>query len=489
MANEILINCEPQEKRIAVVKNNILEDFFIERPQDKTIVGSVYKGRVESVLPSIGACFVDIGLEKKGFLYLLEGASLLDDVDIQPQSKQRNSSKKEQFKKGQEVLVQVVKEPIGTKGPRLTTQISIPGRYIVLMPNTKQRGISRRIDGEEERARLRKVLAELKVPDNTGVVIRTVASGTLQKYFQRDLDLLSKLFMTIDRVSKTAKAPALVYEEYDLTLRVMRDWFSTEVDRVIVDSKEEYKRIHRFAKHFSREFLKRIQFYRGVTPLLEYKKIESQIDKIYRRNVYMKSGGYLVIDPTEALVVIDVNSGGFKKKNLSQGEAAFRINCEAAAEIARQLRLRDLGGIIVIDFIDMKARQHRQGVLKILKDSLKVDRAKVDILGVSKFGLVEVTRERTHRMIESLSYKSCPYCLGRGKIRSPLSVAIQAVRSLKERLNQKPHLKTTLIIHPEVKTCLDTMNIRDLQLLERRFRTKISILTDSTLHREEIKII
>ena len=490
MSNEIIISREPQEKRIAVVKNKVLEDFFIERPQDKTIVGNIYKGKIQSVLPSIGACFVDIGLEKKGFLYLSEGETLREDLDIQPQSQHQHSLTRQKFVKDQDVLVQVVKEPIGTKGPRLTTQISMPGRYLVLMPNTKLRGISRRIDDEGERARLRKTLGELKLPDEIGVVLRTVASGVPTKYFQRDFNILLKLYKSIEKVSKKAASPSLIYEEYDLTLRMMRDSFSGDTDKVIVDSKEEYRRIKYFvAKNFSREFSKRIQFYKKDTPLFEDKGIESQIDKIYHRNVYIKSGGYLVIEPTEGLVVIDVNSGRFKKKNLSQEEAAFRINCEAANEVARQLRLRDLGGIVVIDFIDMKQQRHRREVLKILKDNSKVDRAKVDILDISKFGLVEMTRERTHRTIETLSYKACPYCLGKGKIRSALSVAIQAVRQLKERLKDKPHLKTTLIIHPEVKECFDKMNIEDLRLLERRFRTKISILEDSSLHRGDIKII
>ena len=490
MSKEIIVNCESQEKRIAVVENNTLEDFFIERPQDKTIVGNIYKGKIQSVLPSIGACFVDIGLEKKGFLYLSEGEVLAEDLDIHPKSQNAHPQAKQKFTKGQDVLVQVVKEPIGTKGPRLTTEIGMPGRYLVLMPNTKMRGISRRIDNENERSRLRKILGELKLPDDIGVVLRTVASGVPTKYFQRDFNILLKLYRSIEKVSKKASSPSLIYEEYDLTLRIMRDCFSSDISSVIVDSKEEYRKIRNFAaRNLSRDFLRRIKLHREDTSLFEYKGIETQIAKIYHRNVYIKSGGYLIIEPTEGLVVVDVNSGRFKKKNMSQEEAAFKINCEAAKEVARQLRLRDLGGIIVIDFIDMKAQRHRQEVFNTLKDGVKVDRAKVDILGISKFGLVEMTRERTHRMIESLSYKLCPYCLGKGKIRSSVSVAIQAVRQLKERLKQKPHLKTTLIIHPEVKESLDKMNVKDLRLLERRFRTKISILEDSSLHREEFKII
>lgn len=484
MAKEILINIEPQEKRVAIVNDGRLDEYYIERPQDKTIVGNIYKGRIEAVLPSIGAAFVDIGLSKKGFLYLseIETASAHGEQhDAAPRG-----GKHTDVKKGQEVLVQVVKEMFGTKGPRLTTDIGLPGRYLVLMPQHAQIGVSRRIEDDQERKRLRTVLQELKLPDNVGFIVRTAAEGKSSRELQSDAQFLLKLWKRIERLIASRKAPAVVYEEYDLTLRVIRDSFTEDVTKLFVDSKEEFFRIRRFMVTFLRYLTHKVELFRG-DELFEAKDINKQIDKIYETKVYLKSKAYLIIEPTEGLVVIDVNSGGFKK-NLSQEEAAFKVNCEAAVEAARQLILRDLGGIIVIDFIDMEREGHRREVLSVLKKALNLDKAKFDILGISKFGVVEMTRERIHRTAHMLSFQACPYCQGKGKVKSPVTMAIFALRELKRFLHGKTVAQVHLTLNPLVID--ELLKVRDnLTQIERRFKTSVNLVSDASLHVEEVKII
>lgn len=479
MSKEILINIEPQENRVAVVTDARLDEFYIERPQDKTIVGNIYKGKIDAVLPSIGAAFVDIGLPKKGFLYLSEIESVYESVETARQISPKDA------KKGQDVLVQVVKESFGTKGPRLSTHIGIAGRYIVLMPQEKQVGISRRIEEDEEKRRLRHLFAELKLPNDIGFIVRTAASGKSKQELMHDAQFLIKLWRRLEKIVQHSKAPSLIYEEYDLTLRAIRDSFTEDVSKLIVDSKAEYYRIKRFMQTFLSYLIRKIELYRGHD-LFEEKDIERQINKIYEPRVYLKSKAYLIIEPTEGLVVIDVNSGGFKKR-IGQEEAAFRVNCEAAEEAARQLVLRDLGGIIVIDFIDMEKEPHRREVLNILKKALSHDRAKYDILGISKFGLVEMTRERIHKTVQMLSYQPCPCCQGLGKVKSAVTMAIFALRELKRFLKGKTLKEVNITLAPAV---IDEIlkDKESLKNLERRFHTKINLISHPFLHLEEFKI-
>jgi ribonuclease G len=479
MPKEILINVESNEKRAAVVDSGHMEEFYIEHPQDKTIVGNIYKGKIEAVLPSIGAAFVDIGLVKKGFLYLSEIES-----DIDTDAPRKNGPKPE-VKKGQEVLVQVVKESFGTKGPRLSAHIGIPGRYLVLMPGENQVGISRRIDDDVERKRLRGVLQELKLPKDVGFIVRTAACGKSKNELLRDALFLLKLWKRIQKEIEGAKAPSIVYEEYDLTLRVIRDSFTDEVSKLIVDSKPEFYRIIRFMKTFLQYLVKRVELYRGDN-LFEDKDIERQINKVFENKIYLKSKAYIIIEPTEGLVVIDVNSGGFKRI-ANQEDSAFKVNCEAATEVARQLRLRDLGGIIVIDFIDMQREGHRREVLNVLKKALNADRAKFDILGISKFGVVEMTRERIHNTVTTLSYQPCPYCQGKGRVRAPLTVSITAIRELRRFLKGKALREVSLALNPAVvdEMMKDKVNLR---YIENRFRTKINLVSNPSLHIEDVRI-
>jgi len=479
MPKEILINIEPQEKRVAIVNADRLEEFYIERPQDKTIVGNIYKGKIEAALPSLGAAFVDIGLPKKGFLYLSEIESVFESLETPQQVTPRK------IEKGQEVLVQVVKESFGTKGPRLSCHIGIAGRYLVLMPQDKQIGVSRRIEGDEERKRLRQAFKEFRLPEDVGFIVRTAARGKSKQELFRDAKFLLKLWKRMEDIIRSKKAPSLIYEEYDLTLRAIRDSFSDDVSKLIVDSKPEYYRIQRFMKTFLSYLTKRVELYRR-DDLFTDKDIERQINKIFESKVYLKSKAYIIIEPTEGLVVIDVNSGGFKKK-LDQEETAFKVNCEAAQEVAHQLKLRDLGGIIVIDFIDMEREPHRREVLNVLKQALSNDRAKYDILGISEFGLVEMTRERIHKTVQTLSYQPCPYCQGKGKVKSPLTMSIYAIRELRRLLKAKTLKEVNLTLNTVVidEILKDRANLR---FLENRFKTKINLISNPALHIEDMRI-
>lgn len=478
MSKEILINSEPQEKRVAIVQDGQLLEFHIERPQDRTIVGNIYKGRIEAVMPSIGAAFVDIGLPKNGFLYLSEIESAYESTDAPVQTPIK------EVKKGQEILVQVVKESFGTKGPRLSTQIGLAGRYLVIMPQEKQGGISRRIEEEPERRRLREIFKKLKLPDPVGFIVRTAASGRSEQELVRDAQFLYKLWKRLEKIAQEKKAPALVYEEYDLPLRAIRDSFTEDVSKLIVDSKPEFYRIQHFMRTFLSYLSRRVELYRG-DDLFAAKDVEKQINHIFESHVYMKSKAYLIIEPTEGLVVIDVNSGGFKKK-VNQEDMAFKVNCEAAVEIARQLVLRDLGGIIVIDFIDMEREGHRRELLNTLKHALSGDRAKYDILGISKFGIVEMTRERIHKTVQMLSFHPCPYCKGKGKLRSPQTLGIFALKELKRYLKGKNLKQASLTLAPPV---IDEI-LKDkeaLRAIERRYRIKINLISNPAAHLEDIK--
>lgn len=480
MPKEILINVEPQEIRVAIVTDARMDEFYIERPQDKTIVGNIYKGRIEAVLPSIGAAFVEIGLPKNGFLYLSEIESAYESAETPVVG-----SLPFEVKKGQEVMVQVVKESFGTKGPRLSTHIGLAGRYLVLMPQGNQIGISRRIEDDDERRRLKQVFSELKLPKDVGFIVRTAASGKSNKELLRDAQFLLKLWGRLEKIIQKKSAPALIYEEYDLTLRAIRDSFSDDVTKLIVDSKTEFYRIMHFMKTFLSYLTNRVELYRG-DDLFGEKDIERQINKIYESHVYLKSKAYIIIEPTEGLVVIDVNSGGFKKR-LDQEEAAFKVNCEAAVEAARQLVLRDLGGIIVIDFIDMEKEGHRREVLNLLKRSLSNDRAKYDILGISKFGVVEMTRERIHKTVQMLSYQPCPYCEGRGKVRSPITTGIYALKELKRFLKGKSLKQANLTLAPPVVDEI-MKNKENLRSIEHKYRTRINLISNPASHIEDVRI-
>ncbi len=491
MPREILINVEEKEKRIAILEDSKLSDFFIEHPEDRTIVGNIYKGRVQDIVPSVGAAFVDFGQEKKGFLYLNDVTDFrfheeeLEEFKINEKNEARPPL---EIKKNQEILVQVTKEPFSGKGARLTTHVSIPGRYLVLMPFDKHFGISRKIDEPDERRRIRDIFRSLKSHQEFGVIVRTAAWGKEKKALVRDLHFLLNMWDKIKKISTRNKTPYLLYEDYDLVLRTVRDYFTEDVDKLIVDSKVEYKRIYKFVSAFLRPLVKKIVFYREPESLFDKKGAEKEVEHIYGKKIYLNCGAHIVIEQTEGLIVVDVNSGGFSRKKLKQEDTAFQVNTQSAEEVARQLRLRDLSGIIVIDFIDMQRESNRRKLLKTLKMALSEDRAKTDVVGISRLGLVEMTRERVHRSLESISYKDCPYCKGKGKVKSEVSMAGYALRHLRNCLSNYKTRTVTVAFHPEVAKKIINENKYSIRQLERKFRKRINIVPQSGLHIEDIRI-
>jgi len=488
MGIEILINVEEKEKRVAILENDKLVDFFIEHPEDRTIVGNIYKGKIQDIVPSVGAAFVNIGEEKNGFLYLadINEFNMLDnEVDLSMENNQQKPNI--ELKKDAEVMVQVTKEPFLGKGARLTTHVSIPGRYLVLMPFDRHFGISKRIDDRQERSRIKDILKPEISGKDYGIIVRTAAWGKDKNLIMADLHFLLNLWDKINKISKRSKPPALLYEDYDLVLRTVRDYFTEDVD-LYVDSKIEYKRIYRFVCAFLRKLVKKIIFYRGDASLFDKKGVEREVERIYGKKIYLNCGGHIVIEQTEGLIVIDVNSGSYGKKKQRQEEAAFTVNSEAAVEAARQLKLRDLSGIIVIDFIDMQQEENRRKLLNTLKMALSEDKAKTDVVGISRLGLVEMTRERVRRSIESISYKDCPYCYGKGRVKSEVSMVGYVLRYLRTNLLKFKPRVANLALHPEVATRMTNDNRNSIRALERRFRKKINVIPQQGLHIEDIKL-
>ncbi len=443
MSREILIQTQRGERLVAIIENGHVDDFHIEVDRYQSLLGNIYKGKVESILPSINAAFVNIGKERNGFLYLTDVVSPRIDVEqeLEPRSlidkilgrskKEKEPSKKSAkagqrynhksktlpLKVGQEILVQVVKDPFGEKGARLTTHITLPGRFVVYMPFDYQTGVSKKIDSSEERQRLREVIKGFGFAKTGGFIIRTASKKQGKRELNRDAKFLYSIWQKIFKKSEEVKAPALIYEEGELTWKIVRDYLTDKVDKLIIDNEDQYQRIRKFVQTLiGRTMVNKIELYEGKTPLFDAKNVSKELNKIYDTNVYVKSGAYVVIEPTEGLIVVDVNSGKFKTK-ASPGEAAFMVNMEVVPEIARQLRLRDLGGIIVIDFIDMTREEHKRKVLDALQKALARDHAKTEVYKISPLGLVEMTRARTGKTIESISFKKCPYCDGRGRVK------------------------------------------------------------------------
>ncbi len=460
MSKEILIHVTQDERRVAILLDGKLDDFYIELERHQSMLGNIYKGKVGSILPSINGAFVDIGQEKNGFLYLTDADHpFLHDIEkietehppstaekiihmflpkpaantqepaptlrsgLAPTEasgstgKNKKSQDELPLKKDQEVLVQVVKDPFGTKGPRLTTHISLAGRFVVYMPMDQHNGISKKVEKPEERQRLRDILKSFNFVKTGGFIVRTASVDQGEREITRDAKFLAAMWERIRNLARQKQPPALVYKEYDLIWRVVRDLLKDEVNRLIIDSQQDYVKLRKFAETLiGKEVLEKIQYHAGPQPLFTVRNIAHELEKIYEPRVYLKSGAYVVIEPTEGLTVVDVNSGRFKSKGTPE-EAAFAVNMEAAPEIARQLRLRDLGGIIVIDFIDMNREDHKRKVLYILREELAKDHAKTEVNRISQLGLVEMTRARTGKTIESLKFQTCPYCEGRGRVK------------------------------------------------------------------------
>ncbi|OGW91585.1 MAG: hypothetical protein A3D28_04500 [Omnitrophica bacterium RIFCSPHIGHO2_02_FULL_63_14] len=505
MRKEILVNVEFEEKRVAVSENGHLEEYYVERPSDKQLVGSIFKGKVSSIVPGIGAAFIDIGLEKNGFLYVTdvvgqggfdaEEAVYLDDSGKPtpppppPRREKHDPGQliQEVLKKDQEVLVQVVKEPFGTKGARLTCQISLAGRFVVFMPHHPHIGISKRIDDRKERERIRQIIKQVQFPRDMGLIVRTAAWGCDAKVLERDIRFLIHQWRQIQRRCQLRKAPACVHEEYGLVLRMVRDVLTETFDHIIVNDKEEFRRVDKFMRAAVPNLRPKLQFYHGDLPLFQAHNIQKEIERIYEPRASLKSGGHIVIEQTEALVAIDVNTGKFTgTRNLE--ETAYRTNCEAAREIAKQIRLRDLGGIIIVDFIDMESSEHRRSVLSILEESLKRDRAKTSFLNLSQLGLVEMTRQRMRKSLESASTQGCPYCQGKGIVRSKETVAGEALLKLSQFLKPLRGEQAELSASPAVVEVLNRDNGKLVKSIETVGNNRVSLVADPHLHVEEVRI-
>lgn len=494
MSKQILISVESQEKRISFLENNVLEEYYIERGAEARLAGNIYKGRVENVVPGIQAAFVDVGLGKNGFLHVsdvISGApDLVSDDDFEP-IKERKTSKKipsiaDLLKPGQEILVQVVKEPISTKGVRLSTHISLPGRFLVLLPFDPVRGISRRIQERNERVRLREFLAKARLPKSMGLIVRTVSEGTDRGEFAKDIRYMYNTWKEIKKKINGAPCPSFIHGELDLVLKTVRDSLTEDIDRVVVDSKEEYKRIRSFIGSLFQGMSEKVEYYQADQPLFERYGLDKEIEKMNRRKVWLKCGGYIVIDRTEALVAIDVNSGRNVGKD-SLEDTVSKTNLEAADEIARQLRLRNIGGIIILDFIDMLSKHNQKAVLKRLKNAIKKDRAKTNILPLSDIGLVEMTRQRIKETLAKEVYTECYYCEGSGVVKTAESMGIEISRNLAKHLLQKSE-DLHVEVNPEVFKQLKDGSVEALRSLEDRFQIKIHLNKSESLHIEEFKV-
>ena len=487
---QILINVEPYEKRVAITRGDKLEEFHIERTDQPRLAGNIYKGVIDSIVPGIGALFVDIGTGKNGFLYIddFEGnasESPIEEEIIVEKKGNRPKDSRVKPKKGMEVLVQVVKEPIGTKGPLLTTDISLPGKYIVLMPFNDTVGISKRIADKDERVKLKEILASLNLPQGIGCIARTHSIGAVPRQLKAEFKYLFNLWRRIQARSSKQKGPVIIYEEYGLPLRIVRDYLDQDVEKILVDSKEEYKKISRFASLIGTRLRGNIFYYRGNTSLYEKYGIEKQIEGLFKRKVFLKSGGTIVIEQTESLVAIDVNTGKFTGKRNPE-ETSFKTNMEAAEEIARQVMLRDVGGIIIVDFIDMMDRMHRKKVHDAFVYAFSRDKAKANILPISQIGIVQMTRQRIRKSLESVSFRDCPYCNGMGRVRTPATIAIEAVRKLQGAISSKKGREVNIIAHPDVIGYVEANFKHVISSLERRFRKRINVKSDIKLHVEDV---
>jgi ribonuclease G len=492
VGKRIVVNAGVTETRVAVQEGTLLTELYVERQGRRSIVGSVHKGVVTNVLPGMQAAFVDIGLAKDAFLYAgdytanvtdgaLEpgepGTGLDEDADVdvdepEPRREVRGPIE-EVLRKGQEVLVQVSKESLGTKGARITSFISLPGRYLVYMPQAHRIGVSRRIHDEHERDRLRGAVRGLNPPPG-GFIVRTNAEGKGEAEFAADLEFLGRLWAQIQGRYEERRAPAVLHEEGDLTFRVVRDLLAPEIDEFLIDSRDVYDRCAGYVQSLVPALAERVKWYEGRQPIFEAFGIEKEIEKALRRRVWLKSGGYIVIDHTEALVSIDVNTGKYVGKRDFE-QTVLKINLEAVGEVVRQIRLRDLGGIIIIDFIDMEAPDHREQVEKALKRALAEDKARTNVLAISELGLVEMTRKRVRQDLRSLLTESCPTCKGSGVVKSSATLAAEVFRAVQAKAADAAGREVLVRVHPAFADYLDVEAREAVLRLAQTLDVKITI--------------
>jgi ribonuclease G len=499
---EVIINAESLETRVAVLEEGKLEEFTIERTTEERLVGSIYKGRVRNLEDGLKAAFVDIGFEKNAFLHYWDivpnqfdsGVEIVEREDRRARPERPKITQRDiprVYPPGSDIVVQVTKGPIGTKGPRVTTNLVLPGRYLVLLPNSDKSGISRKIEHPEERQRLKRILRELQIPEGMGVIMRTVGEGQQKRYFVRDLALLLEEWRFVQEKIKSQPSPSCVFQEPDLIERTVRDFLTEEVERIVVDSHPAHERIQDIIGRISKRSLSKIKHYAEHQPIFDRFNITKQLETTFSRQVHLKSGGYIVIDETEALVAIDVNTGRHKGGK-DQESTILKVNLEAAEEIARQLRLRNMGGLIVLDFIDMKSRRDQQQVYGRVKEGLRRDKAKTHILPISQLGLMEMTRQRHSESVRSAVYDDCPYCKGRGKVKSAITMSVEIQRKLaeimKKRTRDESDFQLKIVVHPSVLSRFSNEDKQLINEMEKRYYGKLSFRSDNTLHAEEFRI-
>ncbi len=499
---EIIINAESLETRVAVVQDGKLDELTIERTNEERLVGSIFKGRIRNLEDGLKAAFVDIGFERNAFLHYWDIVPSQFDSGVEVVERE-GARRKERpkitqkdvprlYPSGSEIIVQVTKGPISTKGPRITTNLSLPGRYLVLLPNSDQSGISRKIESPEERQRLKRILRELSIPEGMGVVMRTAGEGKQARYFVRDLALLLDEWRSIQERIQKQSAATCVFEEPDLVARTVRDFLTEDVDRIFVDDFAQYERIKEMIARISGRSVGKAKFYNEPQPIFDRFNITRQFETAFQRTVHLKSGGYIVIDETEALVAIDVNTGKHKSgKDLDS--TILQVNLEAADEIARQLRLRNVGGLIILDFIDMRHPKDQRSVSNRLRDGLRRDKAKTHLLPISQLGLLEMTRQRQTESVQSSVYDNCPYCRGRGRVKSAETMSVEIQRKLIEILKKRPRdesdFQLRIVVHPTVYERMRHEDEKFIIGIEKKFFGRVSFRPDPGMHAEHFKIV
>ncbi len=497
--NRIVVNCEPLETRVAVLEGKTLEEYTIERTGQSNIVGSIFKGRVKNIEGGLKAMFVDIGFEKNAFLHFWDAipAALdggLEEIKRSSTKKRKRITSKdipEIYPVGSEVLVQVTKGPIGNKGPRVTTNISLPGRFMVLMPLNDQFGISRKIDDPQERQRLRKICERLSVPEGMGIIMRTVCQGKRARFFVRDLRLLLDQWEEIDEKQRTGRAPLCVFQEPGLVERTVRDFLTDEVAEVLCDEEEMTETMRDLVGSISRRAKKRINYYSGKQPIFDKLGVNRQIENAFHRQVWLPCGGYLVIDETEAMIAVDVNTGRNKGNKGNMDKMILETNLEAADEVARQLKLRNIGGLVVVDFIDMKGRKDQMAVYRRMRDRVRKDKAKTQVLHISQLGLMEMTRQRLNESLTESVMEPCNYCRGKGTVKSTMTMSVELQRRLNLVFQRQGDRGRDLIVvvHPDVMHRLRTEDDAILVDLERRNAGRLTFRSDPSYHREQVMIV
>lgn len=493
MANELILNVTLGETRVARLEAGVVTELYIERTKEQGVLGNVYKGKVVRVLPGMQAAFVDIGLERTAFLHASDVAfeGLFEsDLESEEEPRRFRSRRKrnieELLKEGKEVLIQVEKEPIGTKGARLTSHISLPGRYLVYMPTVNHIGISRRLADEKERRRLRHLIEKTR-PKGSGFIVRTACLGISDEEIKADMEYLIRTWKDIEAKAAGSKSPSILHSELDVLLRVVRDLFTPDIDRLVIDNEEGFRRVEEFVKTFMPALKNSIELYTRPEPIFDYFGIEIEITRALGQKVWLKSGGYIIVEQTEALTAIDVNTGRFVgRRNLE--DTILKTNLEAVKEIVYQLRLRSIGGIIILDFIDMERHSNRQKVHDALKEALKNDRARTTITKISDLGLVEMTRKRTREDLRHQLTDPCTYCEGRGYLKSPTTVCYEVFREVMREVPETKGKQIALYVHPHVANLLYDEERKWLEDLERRYKKRISVKAVPEYHLEQFDV-